>query len=72
MFFDFPWNNFLHNVVFDIIQQIFHGRIDRELDRKLVLSVFLDGRVIDRILGGQRANDIAWLASFSSESCFNR
>lgn len=63
MFFDFPWNNFLHNVVFDIIQQIFHGRIDRELDRQLVLSVFLDGRVIDRILGGQRANDLAWFVS---------
>ncbi|KAI5475707.1 hypothetical protein MNV49_001041 [Pseudohyphozyma bogoriensis] len=56
-FFEFPWNNFLHNVVFDILQQIFHGRIERPLDRQLALSVFLDARLIDRILAGQAAND---------------
>jgi len=65
MFFDFPWNNFLHNVVFDILQQIFHGRIDRPLDRQLVLSVFLEGRLIDRILEGQAANDAAWCVDLS-------
>ncbi|KAM0756105.1 SAPS-domain-containing protein [Meredithblackwellia eburnea MCA 4105] len=59
LFFDYPWNNFLHNVVFDIIQQIFHGRIDRTLDRQLALSVFLDGRLIDRILEGEAANEAA-------------
>ncbi|KAK4704808.1 hypothetical protein P7C70_g1404, partial [Phenoliferia sp. Uapishka_3] len=57
LFFAFPWNNFLHNVVFDILQQIFHGRIDRALDRQLALSVFLDGKLIDRILEGQVLND---------------
>lgn len=50
-------NNFVHNVVFDILQQIFHGRIDRKLDRQLAISVFLDGRLIERILAGQTAND---------------
>lgn len=25
--FRFPWNNFMHNVVFDLIQQIFNGRL---------------------------------------------
>lgn len=44
-------------MVFDIIQQIFHGRLDRTLDRELALSVFLDARLIDRILAGQAAND---------------
>lgn len=48
----------MHNVVFDILQQIFHGRIDRALDRQLALSVFIDGRLIDRILAGQAANDL--------------
>ncbi|ODQ66012.1 SAPS-domain-containing protein [Nadsonia fulvescens var. elongata DSM 6958] len=28
MFFRFPWNNFLHNVVFDIVQQVLNGPID--------------------------------------------
>ncbi|GAA6006436.1 hypothetical protein JCM11491_004958 [Sporobolomyces phaffii] len=59
LFFDFPWNNFLHNVVFDIVQQIFHGRIDRQLDRQLALSLFLDGRLCERLLDGQRRNDEA-------------
>ncbi|KAK4053021.1 sporulation-induced protein [Microbotryomycetes sp. JL201] len=57
LFFDFPWNNFLHNVVFDILQQIFHGRLDRALDRQLALTVFVEGRLIERILAGQAAND---------------
>ena len=48
----------MHNVVFDLLQQIFHGRIDRALDRQLALSVFIDGRLIDRILAGQAANDL--------------
>lgn len=60
LFFEFPWNNFLHNVVFDIVQQIFHGRIDRTLDRQLALSVFIDARLIDRILEGQATNDREW------------
>ncbi|GAA5921785.1 hypothetical protein JCM1841_001862 [Sporobolomyces salmonicolor] len=59
LFFDYPWNNFLHNVVFDLLQQIFHGRIDRSLDRQLALSVFLDGRLCERILEGQKRNDAA-------------
>ena len=25
MFFHFQWNNFLHNVVYDVVQQIFNG-----------------------------------------------
>lgn len=60
MFFTFPWNNFLHNVVFDVLQQIFHGRVDRLLDRELALSVFIEGRLIDRILEGHADNDANW------------
>ncbi|KAK4058758.1 sporulation-induced protein [Microbotryomycetes sp. JL221] len=57
MFFEFPWNNFLHNVVFDVLQQIFHGRLDRALDRRLAISVFTEGKLIERILAGQATND---------------
>lgn len=28
MFTKFPWNNFFHNVVFDLIQQIFNGKLN--------------------------------------------
>lgn len=59
LFFGFPWNNFLHSVVFDVLQQIFQGRLDRTLDRQLAESVFIDGRLCERILEGQRQNDEA-------------
>ncbi|GAA5853148.1 hypothetical protein JCM9279_000874 [Rhodotorula babjevae] len=59
LFFEFPWHNFLHNVVFDLVQQIFHGRLDRTLDRQLAESVFTDGKLCERILDGQKANDVA-------------
>ncbi|GAA5888010.1 hypothetical protein JCM6882_000247 [Rhodosporidiobolus microsporus] len=59
LFFDHPWNNFLHNVVFDLLQQIFHGRLDRPLDRRLAESVFADARLCERILAGQKRNDAA-------------
>ncbi|GAA5931202.1 hypothetical protein JCM3775_004960 [Rhodotorula graminis] len=59
LFFEFPWHNFLHNVVFDLVQQIFHGRLDRTLDRQLAESVFTDGKLCERLLDGQKANDVA-------------
>ena len=66
LFFEFPWHNFLHNVVFDLIQQIFHGRLDRTLDRQLAESVFTDGKLCERILDGQKANDVAACVPFPS------
>ncbi|GAA5862280.1 hypothetical protein JCM3774_004848 [Rhodotorula dairenensis] len=59
LFFDFPWNNFLHSVVFDVLQQIFQGRLDRTLDRQLAESVFTDGRLCHLIIEGQKRNDQA-------------
>ncbi|EDO15852.1 hypothetical protein Kpol_507p14 [Vanderwaltozyma polyspora DSM 70294] len=40
LFLDYPWNNFWHNVVFDIIQQIFNGRMDFSYNSFLVYSMF--------------------------------
>ncbi|GAA5985159.1 hypothetical protein JCM11641_005470 [Rhodosporidiobolus odoratus] len=59
LFFSHPWNNFLHNVVFDLLQQVFHGRLDRPLDYHLAVSVFNDARLCERLLDGQKRNDDA-------------
>ncbi|SCW02926.1 LAFE_0F17326g1_1 [Lachancea fermentati] len=40
LFLDYPWNNFWHNVIFDIVQQIFNGRMDFSYNSFLVYSLF--------------------------------
>ncbi|XBW35529.1 hypothetical protein QEN19_001104 [Hanseniaspora menglaensis] len=40
MFLKYPWNNFWHNVIFDILQQIFNGRMDYAYNSFLVYSLF--------------------------------
>ncbi|CCK70036.1 Sap155p KNAG_0D02870 [Huiozyma naganishii CBS 8797] len=40
LFLNYPWNNFWHNVVFDIIQQIFNGRMDFSYNSFIVFSIF--------------------------------
>ncbi|SCU88124.1 LANO_0D01178g1_1 [Lachancea nothofagi CBS 11611] len=40
LFLQYPWNNFWHNVVFDIVQQIFNGRMDFSYNSFLVYSLF--------------------------------
>lgn len=52
----FPWNNFLHNVVYDIIQQLFNGDLDISINRKLIISVFKDAHLVESILEGARRN----------------
>ncbi|KAK6536189.1 hypothetical protein TWF281_000433 [Arthrobotrys megalospora] len=58
-FFRFPWNNFLHNVVYDVVQQVFNGPMDRGFNRHLANDLFLQGRITDRIVDGQKASDKA-------------
>lgn len=44
LFLEYSLNNFWHNVIFDIIQQIFNGRMDFSYNSFLVYSLFdLDG-----------------------------
>lgn len=57
LFFEFPWNNFLHNVVYDILQQCFNGRMDAGLNRKLTIAVFKDGCLPDKVLQGHKRNE---------------
>ncbi|KAL8963947.1 MAG: hypothetical protein Q9183_004823 [Haloplaca sp. 2 TL-2023] len=58
-FFRFPWNNFLHNVVYDVVQQVFNGPMDKGFNRSLAIDLFQGGRITERIVEGQQRNDEA-------------
>ncbi|KAI9881846.1 MAG: hypothetical protein M1823_006442, partial [Watsoniomyces obsoletus] len=58
-FFRFPWNNFLHNVVYDVVQQVFNGPMDRGYNKFLAFDLFETGRITEQIIGGQRRSDDA-------------
>ncbi|KZT70090.1 SAPS-domain-containing protein [Daedalea quercina L-15889] len=57
LFFDFPWNNFLHSVVYDLVHQILTGRIDGGFNRELTVALFRDARLMHRIIEGSKRND---------------
>lgn len=57
LFFEFPWNNFLHSVVYDLIHQVLTGRIDGGANRLLAVALFRDARLMERIVEGQILND---------------
>jgi SIT4-associating protein SAP185/190 len=56
-FFRFPWNNFLHNVVYDVVQQVFNGPMDRGHNRYLAFDLFETGHITDAIIQGQKRSD---------------
>ncbi|TWU78460.1 hypothetical protein ED733_008912 [Metarhizium rileyi] len=56
-FFSYPWNNFLHNVVYDIVQQVFNGPMDRGYNPTLAVSLFEAADVTTAIINGQQASD---------------
>lgn len=58
-FFRFPWNNFLHNVVYDVVQQVFNGPMDRGYNKYLAFDLFETGRITEAIIEGQRRSDEA-------------
>ncbi|KIL67003.1 hypothetical protein M378DRAFT_323035 [Amanita muscaria Koide BX008] len=57
LFFEFPWNNFLHSAVYDLIHQILTGNVVSGNNRELAIALFRDARLIHRIVEGQRQND---------------
>ncbi|ANZ77566.1 BA75_04790T0 [Komagataella pastoris] len=57
MFFKFPWNNFLHNVVFDIVQQLLTGSMTVGYNEFLVRDLFDRSAITELILAGQRRCD---------------
>ncbi|KAK1974907.1 SIT4 phosphatase-associated protein [Colletotrichum cereale] len=56
-FFAYPWNNFLHNVVYDIVQQVFNGPMDRGYNPTLAVSLFEAADITTAIINGQLASD---------------
>ncbi|KAK4161790.1 SIT4 phosphatase-associated protein-domain-containing protein [Cladorrhinum sp. PSN259] len=56
-FFKYPWNNFLHNVVYDIVQQVFNGPMDRGFNPTLAISLFEAADITNQIINGQKASD---------------
>ncbi|KAI1000546.1 hypothetical protein K3495_g7649 [Podosphaera aphanis] len=56
-FFSFPWNNFLHNVVYDIVQQVFNGPMDRGFNKTLAFDLFETGNITTKIVNGQSMSD---------------
>ena len=58
LFFEFPWNNFLHSVVYDLVHQILTGRVDKTLNRELTIALFRDAKLMHRIVDGQKRNDL--------------
>ncbi|KAI9258541.1 SIT4 phosphatase-associated protein-domain-containing protein [Sporodiniella umbellata] len=59
LFFAFPWNNFLHYVIYDMLHQVFNGRMDLGLNRQLALAILQEARFTDKIIQAQKANDQA-------------
>lgn len=57
LFFGFPWNNFLHYVIYDMLHQVFNGRMDVGLNRSLAISILKDGQLTDKIVIAQKSND---------------
>ncbi|CAK5277201.1 unnamed protein product [Mycena citricolor] len=60
LFFEFPWNNFLHSAVYDLTHQILTGTVDNGgQSRELAISLFRDAKLMQRIIEGQKMNDAA-------------
>ncbi|EEP80232.1 predicted protein [Uncinocarpus reesii 1704] len=62
-FFRFPWNNFLHNVVYDVIQQALNGSMEQGFNQVLVVDLFENAHIPAQIVKGQRENDEAEAAN---------
>lgn len=54
MFFHFAWNNFLHNVVFDIVQQIFNGPLKTGYNRYLLADLLAGTQITKMIMEGDK------------------
>ncbi|KAG6836788.1 hypothetical protein H0H93_003209 [Arthromyces matolae] len=57
LFFEFPWNNFLHVAVYDVVHQVLNAPVETGYNRELAISLFRDARIMERIVDGQKHND---------------
>ncbi|KAJ7580653.1 SIT4 phosphatase-associated protein-domain-containing protein [Mycena floridula] len=58
LFYEYPWNNFLHSAVYDVIHQILTGNVESGYNRELTISLFRDARLMHRIVEMQSHNDV--------------
>ena len=56
MFFHFSWNSFLHNVIFDVVQQIFNGPLKAGYNLFLIKDLLTRGEVTKMIIDGNNEN----------------
>ena len=59
LFFEYPNNNFMHHVVYDILQQILNGRLGPGLNRELIVDLISEAKLVERVLYAQKLNDEA-------------
>lgn len=57
LFFEHANNNFLHHLVYDILQQILNGQLGRGYNRELVVDLFGRSQLVNRVLNAQKLND---------------
>lgn len=50
----------MHYVIYDMLHQVFNGRMDVGLNRSLAISILKDGQLTDKIVIAQKANDEEW------------
>src|SRR5262249_20281876 len=55
LFFDYPWNSFLHNVVYDILQTAL--TLEKSFHPLVVLDLFTTGEILERIIRARKQND---------------
>lgn len=56
LFFTYPWHNFLHNVIYDIVQQIFQASMEQEGSLALAQTLLINAALIEKILQGDSLN----------------
>lgn len=57
MFFDYASNDFLHHVVYDMLQQILNGKLTPGPNRQLVEEMICEAKLVERVLKAQEHND---------------
>lgn len=50
----------MHYVIYDMLHQVFNGRMDVGLNRNLAISILKDGQLTDKIVIAQKSNDEEW------------
>jgi serine/threonine-protein phosphatase 6 regulatory subunit 3 len=58
LFFEFPWNNLLHATVYDVVHQILHGPVKPGMNRELIVSIFREVKLPQRVLDATALNGL--------------